>query len=161
MTDTLTVPFTVGDILAYNTYGTRVTAAKVLDYTFVSPQDSDGRVKADVKYWVLQFGTIKNDSFVPNDASSDIQFMRTETVREYGFTFLWKKPTAFKDGQFLISDAGVVFYHQDKNTVWRVSGDDIASWGSMHASLTSRQKEHTGLKVLKTANGGDFKNIVK
>lgn len=140
--------FTIDSVLVFDGFSGLV-GHQILDYVWVYV---DG---VNTKYWILRAGRVLNNKFVFS-VPTVVTLTTTEDIRNYGYKKVWKPEPEFKDGDFLVSDAGTVFYHENKNTVWRMS--TVA--GVAHASLSSRRAEFGPLKVLRTASDRPFREVV-
>lgn len=154
---TFTDDFTVGSILVWNGYDGRLPGHKVVDeYVHVDVDDEPTR------FWIIHRGSVEDNKWVPRPVSdgSSLIFKTTEQIRDYRFVRVWTPEHVFQDGEFLTDVLGHVFYHENKNTVWRLSvGSD--THGVAHASLSARVKQFGKLSVLETASDRPFSEVVK
>lgn len=153
---TITDDFTVGSVLVWKDYNGGLAGHKVVDYVW---QNVDG---VSTKLWILRRGNVRDNQFNFAQAEAGLKFLikTTEQVRTYGYEKVWTPEKEFQDGEFLTDSEGRVFYHENKNTVWKLSvGND--GYGVAHASLSTRVKQYGKLSVLKTASHRPFREIVK
>lgn len=153
---TFTSDFTIGSVLVWKDYHQTLAGHKVVDYVW---HNVDG---VSTKLWILRRGSVKDNQFEFN-SENDNKFIikTTDQVRAYGFEKVWTPEEGFKDGDFLVDSSGRVFYHENKNAVWRLSTTTGNSELVAHASLKSRVGQYGKLHVLRTASMRPFREVVK
>lgn len=153
---TFTGDFNIGSVLVWKDYNGGLAGHKVVDYVW---HNVDG---VSTQLWILRRGNVRDNqfNFTQTDGENKFLIKTAGQVRTYGFEKVWTPEEEFQDGEFLTDSEGRVFYHENKNTVWKLStGGD--SYGVAHSSLSTRVKQYGKLHVLRTASHRPFRGIAK